>query len=354
MDNRYALILAGGKGTRFWPKSREKFPKQFLSLDGDKSFLQLTFERICRFIPEQNIYIVTTHAQSPLIQQQLPSIKSSRIVIEPVGRNTCPAIALGVSYIRKENPAAVVLVAPSDQLIQAEDVFAEKAAIAMDYAAHHKSFVVFGIKPAYAHTGYGYIKSVPGHDEIRKVDAFVEKPAKSLAEAYLQDPNYSWNSGMFVFSLAEFFHELKLNQLEMYRQIDEISSAIGTPQEHITVERVYPHIQSVSIDYGIMEHANSINGLSLDVGWNDVGSWASLYDVLALDDRGNHFQVSGSVALDSTGVIAQSGKLVATLGIKDVILVETDDVILLCHKDNSQDIKYVLDSLRASGRADLL
>ncbi|OGH96477.1 MAG: hypothetical protein A2X42_06670 [Candidatus Margulisbacteria bacterium GWF2_38_17] len=354
MHNNYALILAGGRGTRFWPKSKKGFPKQFLSLDNKESFLQITYNRIAKVLPEDNIYIVTTESQVNLIKEQLPKISSHQIIIEPIGRNTCPAISLGMAYIQKKNSNSVVMVVPSDQLIKDELTFVDKARKAFEYARLHMSIVVFGIKPTSPHTGYGYIKTRRSSLEIQEVIAFVEKPQKETAQQYLSSGDYYWNGGMFVFSTAVFFAELKNRIPLLFDQMCTIQNAIGTEREILSINNIYPQTNSISIDYGIMEHADKIMLIALDVGWNDVGSWSSLYEIMEIDEYGNNFQMADSVAVDSTNVIGFSNKLIAAVGVKDVVLVETDDVILLCHKDSAQKVKEVLDALTAKGRDDLI
>jgi mannose-1-phosphate guanylyltransferase len=352
--NKYAIILAGGQGTRFWPMSRTKYPKQFLTLVGNRSLLQLTFDRISKVLPNENIYIVTAEDQVDIIREQLPELRDKQIIVEPEGRNTCPAIALGVAYIKKENENATIFVSPSDHLIKDEETFVSIVNKAIDYSAKKQEFVVFGIDPDSPHTGYGYIKTKQSERDFSVVDSFVEKPNEETAQQYLDEGNYYWNSGMFVFGAKLFFDELSKHLPGVSSDIVSIYNSLGTNEANKTINSIYPSIERVSIDYGIMEKLERIAHISLNVGWNDVGSWSSLYDILDGDSNGNIRTNDDSISIDSKNSIGFTKKPVAMVGVEDLIIVETEESILVCNKNSAQSVKKVIDIYKEKGLDKLL
>lgn len=342
MSNRYAIILAGGSGTRFWPLSRKDKPKQFLSINNDRSFIQLTFDRVKQIVPESNIYVVTAQEQAQMVAEHLPELTDKQIVKEPSARNTCPAISLGMAAIREANSDATVIVIPSDQTIIDEKTFSTKASFAMQNAEQSGSIVVFGINPDVPHTGYGYIKAV-SEDEISEVDAFVEKPDLKTAENYLKQGGYYWNSGMFVFTVSRFFKELETNNPAIYKGINEITS-----QE--SLDSIYPELERVSIDYAIMEKATDIKVVPMSVGWNDVGSWSSVYDVMPKDIDKNNFKNRDSVSIESQGCLGFSNKPIAFVDCNDLVVVETADAILVCPRSSAQKVGKIIDKYKGLGK----
>lgn len=352
-----ALIMAGGRGERFWPKSRKSLPKQFLSLTDDgKTMIQLTVERILPLVDLEDIYIATNRDYKALVQEQLPGLPEENILCEPVGKNTAPCIGLGAVHMQKKYDDAVMMVLPSDHLIKYTSIFTNTLSDACEIAEQGENLVTIGITPDCPETGYGYIKFQSEKTLGRgfAVERFVEKPDLETAKAYLATEQYLWNSGMFIWKVSTILKNLEQYLPETYAGLCKIGAAIGTEDERTVLEHEFQEFKSESIDYGIMEKAKNIYILSGSFGWDDVGSWLAVGRIKKTNEFGN--VINGNVVtVDTQNTIIQGGdKLIATVGIENVIVVDTEDAILICEKDHAGDIKKVLENLRICNRTEYL
>lgn len=352
-----ALIMAGGRGERFWPKSRKNLPKQFLSLTDDgKTMIQLTVERILPLVKMEDIYISTNRDYKELVRQQLPEIPEENILCEPVGRNTAPCIGLGAVHMRKKYEDAVMYVLPSDHLIKYTSIFLSTLTDAGEVAEQGENLVTLGITPDCPETGYGYIKFLPNQMLGRafEVDRFVEKPDLETAKEYVASEQYLWNSGMFIWKVSTILKNLETYLPETYEGLNRIADAIGTEEEELVLEKEFSAFQSESIDYGIMEKAKNIYILSGSFGWDDVGSWLAVGRIKKSNEFGNVIN-GNAVTVDTKNCIIQGGKkLIATVGIEDIIVVDTEDALLICEKDSAGNIKKVLENLKICNRTEYL
>ena len=344
-----ALIMAGGRGERFWPKSRKSLPKQFLSLTDDgKTMIQLTVERILPLVKMEDIYISTNRDYKELVRRQLPEIPEENILCEPVGRNTAPCIGLGAVHMRKKYGDAVMYVLPSDHLIKYTSIFLSTLTDAGEVAEKGENLVTLGITPDCPETGYGYIKFLPDQMLGRafEVDRFVEKPDLETAKEYVASEQYLWNSGMFIWKVSTILKNLETYLPETYQGLNRIAGAIGTEEEEAVLEKEFAAFQSESIDYGIMEKAKHIYILSGSFGWDDVGSWLAVGRLKTSNEFGN--VINGNVVSVNTKncIIQGEEKLIATVGLSDLIIVDSKDAILICGKDGAGDIKKILENLR--------
>ena len=348
-----ALIMAGGRGERFWPKSRKNMPKQFLSLTDDgKTMIQLTVERISSVVDMEDIYIATNKDYKELVRSQLPGIPEKNILCEPVGRNTAPCIGLGAVHMAKKYDDAIMLVLPSDHLIKFNKMFLSVLKDSCDVAEKDRNLVTIGITPTYAETGYGYIKFDSHVMEGRayKVDRFVEKPSLEVAKEYLETEEYLWNSGMFVWKLSSILYNLERFMPETFAGLRRIQASIGMPEEEEVLHKEFAQFQSQSIDYGIMEKAENIYTVPGTFGWDDVGSWLAVERIRKSNEMGN--VVSGNIITVGTHncIIQGEKKLIAAVGLEDLIIVDTEDATLICAKDSTADIKKVLENLKICNR----
>ncbi|MDD6480984.1 MAG: mannose-1-phosphate guanylyltransferase [Lachnospiraceae bacterium] len=348
-----ALIMAGGRGERFWPKSRKNLPKQFLSLTDDgKTMIQLTVERISPMVELEDIYISTNKDYKQLVLEQLPGIPEENILCEPVGRNTAPCIGLGAMHIAKKYDDAVMMVLPSDHLIKYNKMFLGVLRDGCELAEKGENLVTIGITPDYPETGYGYIKFNPDDSDghAYAVERFVEKPSLEVAKEYLETEEYLWNSGMFIWKVSTILADIRKFLPDTYEGLKKIQDAIGTEEQDVVLEKVFPEFESVSIDYGIMEKAENIYILPGTFGWDDVGSWLAVGRIRKSNENGN--VVDGNIiTINSRNNIIQGGrKLIATVGIEDLIIVDTEDATLICAKNSAADIKKVLENLKICNR----
>ena len=340
----YGLILAGGSGSRLWPLSRELYPKQLLNIQNTESLLQSTFERLTDTIPAENIISMTGVKHLSNVRYQLSKMTQNPVVLsEPTSKNTAPAIALGTKYITvtsKEDP--VILVLPSDHLIKDIKAFSETVKQG-EKIAEQGYIVTFGIQPSYPETGYGYINvtNTKIEDGV-KVNKFVEKPKEELAKKYVAEGNYYWNSGIFMFKASSLLNELKKCSPDIYNLLDNYN--FSNSDEIPFIE--YDKMPSISIDYAVMEKSDKIALVKLESDWNDLGSWKSIYDISPKDSDGNvkigHVIDEGS----KNSLIYSSSKLVASIGLEDTVIVETEDAILACKSDKTQDVKKIFDTLK--------
>lgn len=355
----YGVIMAGGSGTRFWPQSRIKKPKQLLKIAGDRTMIRATIERVLPEIACERIMVVTGVSYADEIRAEIPELHKDMVVAEPLGRNTAPCIALAAYRIAKEDPNAVMAVLPADHLVAKEEEFRKSFRIAVEAASASDYLVTFGIVPNRPETGYGYIELGPEAMKIEdtsvfQVKAFVEKPDKLRAAQYLASGNYLWNSGMFIWKVSSI-----IQAFEMYcPSLNQIMKAIGpdlnTPRESEAIREAYECVESISIDHAIMEKAANVLVLPIDVDWNDVGSWASLHDVWDKDHNLN--AVKGAfLALDAAGcVVSSPHKLTTLIGVDDLVVVDTPDALLVCRKDRAQDVKNLQEALKRIGYGKLL
>ena len=352
-----ALIMAGGRGERFWPKSRKSLPKQFLSLTDDgRTMIQLTVERIRPLIDLEDIYISTNRAYRGLVMEQLPGIPPENILCEPVGRNTAPCIGLGAVHIAKKYEDAVMMVLPSDHLIKYNQMFLNALKDGCSIAEKGKNLVTIGITPDYPETGYGYIKFLPQQADgnAYAVERFVEKPDMETAKEYLESEEYLWNSGMFIWKVSTILDNMKSMLPDLHQGLFNIAEAIGTDKQEMVLEKVFPELESVSIDYGVMEKAENIFILPGVFGWDDVGSWLVVERIQKSNESGN--VVTGNIiTINSKNNIIQGGKkLIAAVGLENLIIVDTEDATLICDKGSTPDIKLVLENLKICNREEYL
>ena len=355
-----ALIMAGGRGERFWPRSRRNMPKQFLSLTGDgKTMIQLTVERILPLVAMEDIYISTNLVYKPLVMEQLPNIPEENIICEPVSRNTAPCIGLGAVHIARKEEDAIMLVLPSDHLVKYNSMFISTLQDACAIAADGSNLVTLGITPDYPETGYGYIKFIPAQRDPATgrgfaVDSFVEKPSLEVAKEYLATEQYLWNSGMFIWKVSSILDNFKQHMPNIYDGLVRIKDAIGTDAENEVLNAEFDAFISESIDYGIMEKASDIYVIPGTFGWDDVGSWLAIERINKTNEFGN--VIKGNVVTVNTRntIIEGSDKLIATVGMEDTIIVDTDDALLVCAKERAGEIKKVLENLRICNRTEYL
>jgi len=349
----FIVLMAGGVGSRFWPRSRKELPKQVLNLLGERTMLQMTYDRIKPLVTDEKILVITNEDLTGQVQQQLPDLPAENIIAEPFGRNTAPCIGLAGAIIQSrtsEDEAMVVL--PADHLIAEDEKFRNTIRAAVEYAQGNECLVTIGVKPSYPETGYGYIQrgqelNVQSGHQIYKVKTFAEKPNMDTAERFLQSGDFLWNSGMFIWSTKLIMEEFAHHEPEMSEGFKEISAVIDTEKMSEALFNVYSKIRSVSIDYAIMEVAEQVCILEADFIWNDLGSWEAAYNISEKDSDGNVVQAAHAQLLDSkNNYIYSTKKLVAAIDIENLVIVETDDTLLICKKDQSQKVKDVVDALR--------
>lgn len=333
----FGIILAGGSGSRLWPMSRELYPKQLLNLCGEKSLLQSTFEMLDKFIPAKNIISITNSKHHANVKIQLSEIsKESIILAEPISKNTAPAIVLGAKYIQENSQNdETILVVPSDLLIKDNKKFIETIKKAQPLVESGK-IVTFGIKPTYPETGFGYICSENG-----VVSSFTEKPNKQTAQEYLNNGNYFWNSGLFMFKISTLMKEVK----EYCPQISEIIEKINCSDKSISYIE-FDKMPNISIDYAVMEKSKNLAMIELESDWEDLGSWQSIYEVSPKDENNNVFVGHVLDRGSKNSFVYASSKLVATIGLEDTVVIETEDAILACKKDKTQDVKQIYETLK--------
>ncbi len=351
----YAVIMAGGRGTRFWPRSREKKPKHLLDIIGTRTMIQETVDRIKPLVIPKNILIVTGKKHARELIKQLPEVPIKNIIIEPVGKNTAACIGLAALHIQKKVPDDIMVVLPSDQAIIDSRKFLEVISSAAKVAAQEDGLFTIGIKPSSAQTGFGYIEqgnSFPcrANQEIFRVKSIREKPDLQQAKAFVQSGIFYWNSGMFVWKASTILKEIARFLPDLYSGLMKVKEALGSPGEVAIVRKIYEGLASISIDYGVMEKADNAFMLSGNFGWSDVGSWDALWEISDKDNQGNALTGGGSALFtDTEGTLVYSPKkLVALVGVKDLIIVETKDALLICKKGRSQDVKKVVDTLEAA------
>ena len=344
MKNNYCVIMSGGIGSRFWPFSREKRPKQFLDFFGTgRSLLQQTFDRFEQIIPTENIYIATNEAYSDLVKEQLPKLKDNQILLEPTRRNTAPCIAYASYHIQSINPDANIVVTPADHLILQEQHFLKNIQTGLNFVCKFPSLLTLGVKPNRPETGYGYIQTEEGGttDNIQKVKAFTEKPNYELAKVFYESGDFFWNSGIFIWNVKTILDAFGKHLPDITTRFKQGLDKFNTPKERDFINEQYPLCQNISIDYGIMEKAENVYMLVADFGWSDLGTWGSLYDLANKDDSRNVALKCDSLFIESSNnlITLSENKLAVIQGLEDYIIVESDNVLLVCKKSEEQRIK---------------
>lgn len=346
--NQYCVIMAGGVGSRFWPCSRENNPKQFLDFFGTgQSLLQTTFNRIKQIVPTENIYIVTNEMYMDMILKQIPVLNKEQILLEPLRRNTAPCIAYATYKIYSSNPHANILVVPSDHLITNEAEFIHVINKGFRFTQNNNYLLTIGLKPSRPETGYGYIQVGAGGDELRKVKTFTEKPNLEMAKIFLKSGEFYWNSGMFIWSAEAILKEFKNLLPEISNQFESIKNDYFTDKEQEKIDAIYPLCQNISIDYGILEKAQNVYVILADFGWSDLGTWSSLHDISPKDENNNAVLKCNSMLYDCENNIVSldKDKLIVMSGLKDYLVAEENNVLLICRKDEEKKIRqYVQDA----------
>ena len=357
MSNKhhYVAIMAGGIGSRFWPMSRTAYPKQFLDvLNTGKTLIQWTYERYAKFIPDENIFIVTSEEYVGIVKEQLPKIPLQNILAEPSKKNTAPCIAYISFKLAQLDPEAVFVVAPSDHLILEEEAFQQTALQALDFVENIKSLVTLGIKPTHPNTGYGYIQ-YEGHEVangVYKVKTFTEKPDLEIAKTFIASGDFLWNAGIFAWKASTILNAFEKHQPEMFELFDQQKALFNTADEHQAIAKIYPLCVNISIDIAIMEKADNVYVIPSSFGWSDLGTWNSAYENIEKDYLGNAVASNNVVVIDATKCMinAPKDKLVVVQGLDDFIVVDTKDVLLICSKEKEQSIKeYVAEVKRNKG-----
>lgn len=346
----YAVIMAGGKGARFWPRSREAMPKHLLDILCEKTIIQQTVDRIKTLIPPANIFIVTGKSHADEVVRQLPEVPGENILVEPVGRNTAPCIGLAAIAVKQKEPEGVMVVLPSDHMISDEPSFLEHISAAAEMAQMGEYLLTIGIKPTAPETGYGYIEkgeeiSTVRNKPVYKVKAIREKPDAETARKFLKRGRFLWNSGMFVWRASVIKDAIEKYLPDIHKELQKIEKAFGSKRKNKVIESSYRAMTGISIDYGVMEKARNVLVIPGDFGWSDVGSWDALWDISEKDADGNVVKCPFIGINAANSLVHSSKKLVALVGVEDLLVVETDDALLICKRGASQDVKRVVDRL---------
>jgi mannose-1-phosphate guanylyltransferase len=347
--------MAGGSGTRFWPLSKSDFPKQFIDILGTgETLIQRTYRRFLDICRPENIYVVTNSAYKELVNKQLPGLGKDQVLCEPAGRNTGPCIAYACHKINRRNPGASLVVSPADHYILNEEVFRDVILSALRAAEGHDRLLTLGITPSRPDTGYGYIRfdkntTFSGDARLKKVVAFTEKPVVEKALHFLKSGDYLWNSGIFVWSLQSILQALEKHLPDIHRLFLGGAPAYYTPAEETFIDKAYAGCRSISIDYGLMEKADNVYVLAADFGWSDVGTWKSLFEVAARDQDNNFIKGNDVMTFKTTNCVVNmpDGKLVVLHSLNNCIVVENDGILLICDKDQEQNIRMVVDEVKA-------
>ena len=353
--NVYVAIMAGGIGSRFWPLSRVNYPKQFLDVLGTgKTLIQHTLDRFLKFIPIDNIFVVTANEYLDITAEQLPELPRQNIIGEPFRKNTAPCIAYISFKLQQLNPDASLIVAPADHLILNEERFLEICSDALEFVNQSDALVTIGIKPTYPNTGYGYIQheSTEVKPSVYKVKTFTEKPNKELAQTFIASGDFLWNSGIFVWQVKKGIDAFKIHMPEMYELFYSDQDKLNTGEEKNVIESIYPQCTNISIDFGVMEKADNVYVIPAAFGWSDLGTWNSAWDNMEKDYLENAVAGRNVIVFDANKCVVHvpDEKLVVLQGLEDYIVVDTKDVLLICQKDKEQEIKeYVAEVKRNKG-----
>jgi mannose-1-phosphate guanylyltransferase len=353
----YAVIMAGGSGTRLWPLSRRNYPKQALRLVGEKTMFQYAVERIGSVFPPERIMVVTLAKHAPILMEQAPELPAENFILEPEGRGTAPAIGLAAIHLLDQDMDARMVVLTADHFITETKRFCEVLTAAEKVADGR--LVTLGIHPASPSTGFGYIHQggLAGQENgfpFYSVERFTEKPDSATALKMLASGEYSWNSGMFVWEAKRILKEFQQQMPDFYAQLMEVNAALGTPGYQPVMERVWPQVRKETIDYGILEGAGNVVVIPVDIGWTDIGSWGSLLDLLPADADMNVF-IGTHIEIDTKNTLIFGDKrLVAVMGVKDLVIVDTEDIVMICSREREQDVKALVELLKQTHREDLI
>ncbi|NNC50874.1 MAG: mannose-1-phosphate guanylyltransferase [Flaviramulus sp.] len=348
--NYYAILMAGGVGSRFWPISTQDFPKQFHDMLGTgDTLIQKTFQRLADLIPKENIYILTNERYNDLVLEQLPDVTQKQVVLEPAMRNTAPCILYASLKIQKENPDALVIVAPSDHWIEDEATFSKNVEQAFQFCSKNDSLMTLGIQPTFPNTGYGYIEfDKTTKETIKSVNQFREKPDYETAKDFISQGNFLWNAGIFMWSVKSVLTAFKNNQPKLYRHFEAGISVYNTQNETDFIKENYPKAENISVDYAIMEKSKNVFVIAAEFDWNDLGTWGSLYDKLDKDENNNAVVNARTLSEDSSGnmIRTKNDKIVVVDGLNDYIIVDKEEVLLIFPKTKEQDIKKTLEQVK--------
>ncbi|MFU8859895.1 MAG: mannose-1-phosphate guanylyltransferase [Cyclonatronaceae bacterium] len=348
----YAVIMAGGVGSRFWPKSRLKCPKQFLKLIGEKTMLQNTVDRILPLIPIERILVVTNSDYTGLVKEQLPGIPETNVIGEPIGRNTAPCVALAAVVAEQMDPDPTMIVLPSDHYIRDEVEFRRVLSAAAEKAASEDVLVTVGIRPNRPETGYGYIQvndnnGSESSDEFCVVKTFAEKPDLQTAINFIASGDFYWNSGMFIWKSSVILKEMQKHLPEIHREVQKVRSHVGAPGFEKSLQDYYQSCMSISVDYGVMEKADAVHVIPAEFGWNDVGSWLAVYELEEKGAEGNVIRTPHSHLENCQNcfIVSDSEKLIAMVGLQGFAYVETEDAVLICRLEESQQVKKLFETM---------
>ncbi len=344
--------MCGGVGSRFWPSSRQAKPKQFIDFMGTgRSLLQMTFDRVREVVPAENVIIVTNGDYASLISEQLPDVKTENVLLEPARRNTAPCLAWAVHHISALNPEASILVTPADHLIMREREFHTALRRGFDFVESNDALLTLGIEPSRPETGYGYIQvGKPVTEHICKVKTFTEKPDLELAKVFLASGDFKWNSGLFLWTAKSFLKALEENSPELAHRFDAGRDKFGTPEESAFIAREFPACPAISIDYALMEKAGNVYVEAVDPGWSDLGTWSALRDNSPKNSRGNVAQACQVLSYDTEGTVfsvEDPRKVVVVDGLKDYVVADTGDVLLICPLAHEQQIKQYVNDVKS-------
>lgn len=351
----YAVIMAGGSGTRFWPSSRSNSPKQFLSIVETQTMIQSTVKRLESIFKRENILVVGGANHQSILREQLPDFKPSQFILEPYGRNTAAAVALAAKILHKRDTDANILILPSDHIIRNTKRFTEIVNQGLNLANEYRALLTIGLKPTRPETGYGYIqvdddKEIEGYPDAFQVKTFAEKPNIETAQRFIASGDFLWNSGMFLWRADVILDEIQACIPDLGFEMNNLENSIDTPSFEAALNDAYSRIPNISIDYGVMEKSKTVYVLKADLGWSDVGSWDEVVSLTDKDSDNNSF--SGDVVniKSKNNFVKSKEKLIALVGVEDLIVVETDDSILICKKGESQNVKYVVEELKKNDK----
>lgn len=366
IDHSYAVIVAGGGGTRLWPKSRKKHPKHLLNITGEDTLIRLTFNRIKEILPVDQIFIITLPAHAPLILEQLPEFKKENMIIEPEQKNTAMAMGVASAYVHARDNEAVVINLPADHIIAKQDKFEQVMLSAFEAARLGNYLVAIGIKPTFPHTGLGYIRvgeqigrvKVDGKDVYAfKSKGFKEKPALTTAQSFVASGQYLWNAGIYGWATKSIFEAMNTHSPRLGKEVHTILEAIGTKEETEVVAKMYSECDNESIDYAVSEKVDNLILIPGDFGWSDVGDWKVVYEIQDKDKAGNVVipQNANYINIDSKNCLVEAnGRLVVTIGLDDVVVIDTEDAVVICKKDRTQDVKKVVEKLKEDKKEEYL
>ncbi|MCL5090387.1 MAG: sugar phosphate nucleotidyltransferase [Patescibacteria group bacterium] len=363
-DHLYVLILCGGGGTRLWPRSRQKTPKQFLTnFFGEGTIFSQTVKRARLLTSNEKIFVVTTKDYVDEVLEQGQTIPPRNIIAEPIGRNTALAMGMGVAYIKRIDPEAIIVNLPSDQVVGNEDIFVEQMLWAVEAASQKKCLVAVGIKPTFPHTGYGYLKTsnkiADCREELYQVESFKEKPDYETAKIFFESGEYFWNANLYVWNVQTIWAAYARYLPEVFKKLEAVFTSIGKEDEEKIFNEVYEAAENISIDNGISEKADNLFLVPATFFWNDIGDWKVTYDLKEKDKEGNVFQVFGNggehLGVETSNCLIEAEKrLVATVGVSNLVIIETEDAILVCAKEKAQDVKKIVNLLKEKGEKERL